>query len=103
MSAYKNLPCEKARFLKNKLPEGYTVMNSGQGTTHIVNCEWEEMDMDRYMAMCGNWTKYKLNKEKVPVNWMCASCMESMDNRMEGYMLDEKNDEYYDPTSLTER
>lgn len=98
---YDNLPWKRGMLLVNQLPENHRACASSRGTIHIVR-GWDNFDFDdrkKVMAICSNWTEYENTDMKVPRHWVCETCLKSLNNYMEGFMFDSKNEQYYDPTS----
>lgn len=85
-------------FIHEKLPSGYHVFQSEDRKAHIVpkrrvrkGGPWK-----KGVALCMADTDFK-QEDKVYAKEMCIRCLQTMDKKMERYLWDDENEEYYDP------
>ena len=104
MSEYENLPItdntpHSPNVLKTDLlPDEYLLLQTGINKAHIVHEKSLNKNkvIDEGVAICGRRVKH-IDDSRIPVGNCCIDCMEGMNDRMMGYLFDEKNGEYYNP------
>jgi len=102
---YPNLPIEWSgpdMFLYTKqLPGKYQVLSDGHRRKEHICLHYNVKEYSSYSrgeAFCGYELGTASSVDGVSIH-PCESCLSILNKEMEGYLYDEENNEYYDPTS----
>lgn len=102
MKDYPNLPIQDRNTVyvleKNLLPNEYEVFQKSFKKAHIVH----ELNIERGVpskgtAICGRDCAVIEREGKIPKTSFCKDCLSKMNEKMEQYLYDEVNQEYYNP------
>lgn len=96
---YPHVPIKRGKVLLYKLPDEYYLMNiSTVDDTHVVH-ESDRTDEFRgrnSLALCGQVVNTEIHRRQ-KINRMCDTCLQNLEEVMQGAMYDEKNERLYLP------
>lgn len=102
MSEYPNLPIKDHGPINllqiNRLPKEYEVFQKGVKKGHFVH----ELNITREViskgtAICGRSVQRIESDNEIPVSSCCVDCLDKMNEKMQGWLFDDENEEYYNP------
>lgn len=94
-----NIPLENYGTKVNisKLPEDFVAKISEENTIHFSRNPDGGASL---IVLCGRVFKKETSFKEAPRSQFCIACLRKLNENMEGYMYDEKNEVYYNPTDV---
>lgn len=102
MSDYLNLPIKSHGPVDlieiNLLPKQYEVFQHGTNKAHFVHeLNFTRETVSKGTAVCGREVKRIETDNEKHISRFCSDCLGEMNEKMEGWLFDDKNEKYYNP------